>query len=120
MRRAQPWKTNRSRSLRSKASRAEDLLWSRLRNRQLAGLKFVRQLPIGPFFADLACREHRIVIEVDGATHGSDEERRSDDTRAARLRAEGFRIFRVHNKEVYENVDGVVTTLLVFIRNGGV
>ncbi|MCB1509682.1 MAG: DUF559 domain-containing protein, partial [Hyphomicrobiaceae bacterium] len=55
MRGTQPWRTNRARTLRSATTSAEDLLWQRLRNRQLGGLKFVRQFSIGPYFADFAC-----------------------------------------------------------------
>ncbi len=69
MRGPQPWRTNRSRVLRSQPISAEAKLWSRLRNRHLAGLKFVRQAPVEPYFVDFLCREHMVVVEVDGGTH---------------------------------------------------
>ena len=116
MRRAQPWKTNRSRVLRANASSAEDVLWSALRNRQFDGLKFVRQFPVGPYFADFACRERMIIVEVDGGTHSSEDEIASDNVRAAYLGAQGFRIFRAHNVDVYENLDGVLDTLWAFVE----
>jgi very-short-patch-repair endonuclease len=116
MRRAQPWKTNRARVLRSNATSAEDRLWYELRARRLNGMKFVRQCPIGPFFVDFACREARIVVEVDGGTHSSDEEVARDRARSAYLESEGFRIFRAHNIDVYENMDGVLETLMAFVR----
>jgi very-short-patch-repair endonuclease len=87
MRRAQPWRTNRARALRSKSSAAEDILWANLRNRQFDGLKFVRQTPIGPFFADFLCRELKLVVEIDGGTHSTDEEIENDARRSAYLQA---------------------------------
>jgi very-short-patch-repair endonuclease len=74
MRGPQPWLTNRSRVLRSQPISAEARLWAHLRNRQLGGYKFVRQMPIGPYFADFVCRECMVVVEVDGGTHSSDAE----------------------------------------------
>jgi very-short-patch-repair endonuclease len=59
-----------ARSLRHTETAAEIRLWEQLRNRRLCGLKFVRQLPIGYFIADFACRERKLIVEVDGATHG--------------------------------------------------
>ena len=116
MRRAQPWKTNRARVLRSNATSAEERLWYELRARRFKNLKFVRQCPIGPFFADFACRELKIIVEVDGGTHSTEKELVRDGTRSAYLTAQGFRIFRAHNQEVYDNLDGVLDTLLAFIR----
>jgi very-short-patch-repair endonuclease len=48
---------------------AEKLLWARLRNRQLAGYKFRRQHPIGPFIVDFVCLEKKLLVEVDGGQH---------------------------------------------------
>ncbi len=116
MRGPQPWRTNRSRVLRSKPISAEAQLWSRLRNRQLAGLKFVRQAPIEPYFADFLCREHKLVIEVDGGTHSTEAEAAADCKRTQELRRMGYRVFRAHNSDIYENIDGVLDTLLAFIE----
>ena len=117
MRRAQPWRTNRARVLRANATSAEDRLWFHLSNRQCNGLKFVRQASIGPYFADFVCREHLIVVEVDGATHCSDIEVVADRQRSIYFQKLGYRVFRVHNAEIFESVDGVVDTLLAFIAN---
>jgi very-short-patch-repair endonuclease len=116
MRGSQPWQTNRSRVLRSQRVSAEARLWSKLRNRQLGGLKFVRQAAVGPYFADFLCREHKIVVELDGATHGTDAETAGDAKRTIALRRLGYRVFRAHNSEVYENIEGVLDTLLAFIE----
>ena len=115
MRRAQPWKTNRARVLRSQASLAEERLWTELRARRLNGLKFARQCPIGPFFADFVCRDAKIVVEIDGDTHSTADELTRDAARTAYLERRGFRVFRAHNQEVYDDIDGVLETLLALI-----
>ena len=117
MRGPQPWRTNRARVLRSRASSAYEKMWSELRDRRLGGLKFVREYPMGPFFADFVCRAEKVIVEIDGGTHSTEEEIADDEAREAYLRAQGFRIFRAHNGEVYENIDGVCNTLLAFIRH---
>ncbi len=116
MRGSQPWQTNRSRVLRSQPISAEAKLWAKLRNRQLDGLKFVRQAPMGRHFADFLCREHKVVVEVDGGTHGTDSERTHDHMRTVELRRLGYRVFRVLNIHVYKNIDGVLDAVLAFIR----
>ena len=116
MRASQPWRTNRSRVLRSQPPTAEAKLWSKLRNRRLGGVKFVRQAPIGPYFVDFLCRERKVVVEVDGGTHGAASEIAYDTSRAIELRRLGYRVFRAHNSDVYENIDGVLDTLLAFIE----
>ena len=102
----------RGRELRREQSPAEKLLWGKLRARRLCGYKFVRQEPIGPYFADFLCREHRLIVEVDGATHSTKEEIVRDRFRQHRLEREGFRVLRVTNEDVYSNLDGVCETIL--------
>jgi very-short-patch-repair endonuclease len=116
MRGPQSWRTNRSRVLRSKPISAEAKLWSKLRNRQLADLKFVRQAPIGPYFVDFLCREHKAIVEVDGGTHSTEAESAADAKRAQYLHAMGYRLFRVYNEDIYEHMDGVLDALLAFIE----
>ena len=116
VRRAQRWQTNRARVLRSKPSSAEQRLWSRPRNRNFGGLKFVRQAAVGPYFVDFLCRERKVIIEVDGGTHGSDAEIGRDAVRTAALRRLGYRVVRVHNIDVYENLDGVLDSLVALIE----
>jgi len=85
-----------------------------LRNRQLGGLKFVRQAPVGPYFVDFLCREQSVVVELDGGTHGTEEEIASDDGRSVALRRLGYRVFRVWNDDVYHNIDRALDALLAF------
>ena len=116
MRREQPWKTNRARALRVNATSAENRLWQRLRNRQLDGLRFTRQMPIDPWFADFVCRSHRVVVEIDGATHSTPEEIANDAARTRGLEALGYRVFRVYNDDVRRNVTGVLDAILEFVN----
>ena len=115
MRGPQPWRTNRARVLRSARARAEARIWAKLRNRQLGGYKFVRQAPIGPHYVDFACREQRVVVEIDGATHGDDAQLKADAEREQALAKLGYRVFRATNHDVYTNLDGVLDTLLAFL-----
>jgi very-short-patch-repair endonuclease len=102
-------RTSRARSLRRSTTRAELVLWLRLRDRRLSGFKFVRQEPIGRFYVDFLCRERRIVIEVDGGQHADSA---ADRERDAELNALGYRVIRVWNNEVLENIEGVLQVLL--------
>ena len=116
MRGQQPWRTNRSAVLRSQATDAEARLWAELRNRQLGGFKFVRQAPVDTYFVDFVCREQKLVVEVDGATHGSEEEIADDAARTADLARWGYRVVRVTNGDVADNLDGVLDWLLAVLN----
>jgi very-short-patch-repair endonuclease len=112
MRGTQPWRTNRARVLRSRQPAAEDKLWDELRNRQLGGFKFVRQLAVGDYFADFACRDAKLIVEVDGATHGTDTEIAADAARTSALEGMAYRVVRVSSDDVERNIDGVLEWLL--------
>jgi adenine-specific DNA-methyltransferase len=85
---------------------AEVLLWSRLR--RWPGAKFRRQHPIGPYIADFASVAARLVIEVDGETHGSEGGRAHDHVRDDYMRQRGWRLLRVWNRDVYGRLDDVL------------
>jgi very-short-patch-repair endonuclease len=112
-------KLTRARELRWDATYAERKLWEELRGRRFEGLKFVRQEPIGPFIADFVCRELKIIVEVDGATHSTDEEIAKDRSRSAYLAREGYRIIRVQNIDVLEGMDGVLESIRRSAERGG-
>ncbi len=100
-----------ARELRITLTEAERRLWNSLRNRSLSGHKFVRQAPIGPFIADFLCRERRLVVEVDGATHSQDSEISADARRTGYMKSEGYVVMRVWNIDVFTNLDGVLETI---------
>ena len=116
MRGPQPWRTNRSRALRSRASSAAYRLWSELRDRRLGGFKFVREHPIGPYFVDFLCRSAKVIVEIDGGTHCTSIEIAYDHAREAFLRNEGFRIFRAGNGDIYDDIGAVCDALLAFMQ----
>ncbi|HLY05135.1 MAG TPA: endonuclease domain-containing protein [Rhizomicrobium sp.] len=99
----------RARRHRRNLTNAETILWSRLRD-GVGGMRFRRQHPIGPYIVDFACIRARLVIEVDGATHGS-ERRTYDQRREAYLRSQSWRIVRVTNEAVYHSLDRVLEAI---------
>jgi very-short-patch-repair endonuclease len=107
-----------ARTLRRSLTRAETILWTRLRRRQILGMQVRRQLPIGPYIADFACPAAHLVIEVDGATHSTDAERAHDERRRVFIEAQGWSIIRFWNEEVYANEDGVIATIMDAVRAG--
>src|SRR3954447_19228245 len=82
----------RARSMRHDPAPAEQKLWACLRNRQLGGLKFRRQQPIEPFIADFFCFELKLVVELDGDSHGDREA--YDVSRTKYLERDGCRVVR--------------------------
>jgi very-short-patch-repair endonuclease/SAM-dependent methyltransferase len=102
-------RADRARSLRRALTPAEFALWTRIRDRQLRGFKFVRQEAIDRYYVDFVCRERRLVVELDGGQHS---ERSADRQRDDELSALGYRVIRFWNNEVMENLDGVLQTLL--------
>ncbi len=99
--------TANARRLRRDATNAEALLWSRLRNRQLNGAKFRRQVPIGAYIADFLCAGARLIVELDGGQHSVE----TDAARTAFLEKAGFRVIRFWNHDVLGNIDGVLETI---------
>jgi very-short-patch-repair endonuclease len=73
--------------------------------------RFRRQVVLGGFIADFACIEARMIVEVDGATHSTDEEIAHDAARSAAFQAFGFDVLRFNNEDVYRNLEGVLETV---------
>jgi very-short-patch-repair endonuclease len=90
-------------------SATERRLWYQLRGRQLLGFKFRRQVPLGPYFADFACLEAKLVLEVDGDHHA--EQLPYDARRDRWLGEMGYRVLRFWVTEIDENLDGIVETI---------
>jgi len=103
--------TTLAKTLRRNATSAERRLWQGLRREQVAGFRFRRQVILGGFIADFVCLEARLVIEVDGATHGMDDEIARDTARSAVLAAQGYDVLRFTNDDVFHNLDGVIETI---------
>ena len=99
----------RERSLRSQQTKAELLLWQQLRNRRLLGMKFRRQHRIGPFFADFASLQARLVVELDGSQHLA--RARDDAYRTRYLKTCGFRVLRFWDDAVFNRMDEVIDAI---------
>ncbi|MDP3799039.1 MAG: endonuclease domain-containing protein [Polaromonas sp.] len=84
------------------------LLWSKLRGRQVRDLKFRRQHPIGPYFADFACLEIGLVIELDGGQHAEDDAGSYDQKRSSNMAALGFQTLRFWNNDVLSKTEAVL------------
>jgi very-short-patch-repair endonuclease len=98
-----------SRNLRKRQTDAENLLWLHLRRKQLEGLRFRRQHPLGRYIADFVCLEKRLILEIDGGQHAVEKDR--DNERDHWLMAEGYRILRFWNNDVLTNIEGVLETI---------
>jgi len=86
---------------------AEDRMWYLLRAHRFDGHKFRRQHQIGPYIVDFVCLRSRLVIEVDGDTHGNDVAEKNDARRQAWLEQQGYHVLRFDNNYVYEEPNGV-------------
>jgi very-short-patch-repair endonuclease len=99
-----------ARRLRRNQTDAERVLWFRLRDRRLAGLKFNRQVPIDRFVVDFVCKDVKLIIELDGGQHGDDGER--DANRTEVLEGMRYIVLRLWNNDVLRNTDGVLEEIL--------
>ena len=102
-------RAKRARSLRRTETKSEKLLWSLLRAKQICGLKFRRQHPIGPFFADFACVTAKLVVEIDGGYHDAVVE--SDTSRAEYLQESGWSVIRFDDRDVIDDPESVGTAI---------
>jgi very-short-patch-repair endonuclease len=106
----------RARRLRRASPDAELKLWNRLRNRQLAGHKFRRQHPIGPFFADFACVEAGLVVELDGGQHFEAEAMDADMQRTKALKQLGFHVLRFDNRQALVETNAVLEQIHLWLE----
>ena len=107
--------TLRARDLRNGSTTAERKLWGALSNRKIEGVRFNRQIPVGPFICDFVARSTKLVIELDGGQHG--EALEYDDRRTAFLKGRGYHVIRFWNDDVFLNLDGVITTILSALKD---
>ena len=107
-------KAQRARELRHDGSRAERVCWELLRAHRLNGIKFRRQHPIGPYFADFACPARRLVIEIDCDFHADQADR--DARRTAFLEQAGWHVVRFGANEVVQNREGIWRTIELLVQ----
>ena len=100
----------RAKKLRKHNTDVESLLWYFLRNRNLNGYKFKRQVIITPYIVDFICQHKNLIIEIDGSQHFDNKD--YDDARTEFLKSKGYRVIRFWNNEILENIENVLTKIL--------
>lgn len=102
----------KARHLRNNATPPERRFWNALRKMPFyKTTKFNRQKPLGEYVVDFYCHEHRLVIEIDGDTHGPEDVQRKDQIRTEFLESHGLRVLRFTNRDVVNNIEGVIGQL---------
>ena len=104
----------RARQLRRDMTPPERALWRLLRAHRSEGLKFSRQVPVGPFIIDFAARRERLAIELDGESHA--QAQAYDQRRTNFLEAEGWTVIRFTNAEFQSNPEGVAQVILQHLQ----
>ncbi|RXT23588.1 hypothetical protein B5P46_16625 [Rhizobium leguminosarum] len=113
MTKRRPGKTGQARRLRRNETEEEYRLWGELRNRQLNGYKFARQVPLGAYVADFLCREQRLVVEIDGFQHAANP---LDSIRTQWLNGNGYALLRFWNHEITRERRAVLETILAALE----
>jgi very-short-patch-repair endonuclease len=103
------------RELRKNMTDAERRVWGVIRRKQLNGRQFYRQKNIGDYIVDFYCPAAKLIVEIDGGQHYSEEGLRRDNTRDEFLRSLGFRILRFSDREVFENLEGGAETVCEYL-----
>jgi len=105
-----------ARVFRNNMTRAEIILWSRLRERKISGYKFRRQQPILDYIVDFYCPELKLIIEADGEIHSLNENSEYDRKRDNILKINGYRIIRFTNLEIVTELDSTINKIILYIN----
>src|ERR1043165_2895904 len=103
-----------AKKLRSNMTDAERRLWYRLRAHRFGGIKFKRQVPIGPYIVDFACLSQKLILEIDGGQHADNK---ADRAREQKLREQGFRVLRFWNNDVLKRTDTVLEIVVSALKD---
>ena len=112
------FKQGAARRLRENATDAERILWSLLRRKQLAHVRFRRQQPIGPYIVDFYCSIAKLVVELDGSQHFEDKAIAYDEARTRWLKENGYRVLR-GNVEFLKNKEGTLEAIWHAVKSSG-
>ena len=104
---------DKAKQLRQNQTDTEAILWSRLRNRSLNGIKFRRQVPIDKYIVDFVASDKKLIIELDGSQHLEEKNTIKDEERTIKLQVLGYKVIRIFNNDIYNNLD----TVLEYIYN---
>ena len=109
---------DRRRELRRNQTDAERAFWSQIRNKQFFGMKFFRQYSFGSYILDFYCPEKKLAVELDGGQHNMAKEIDYDRRRDKFIKNSGYRVLRIWNNDVDNNMDGVVEKIYQMLQNG--
>lgn len=104
------------RRLRRKMTEAEELFWSRVRNKQLDGLRVKRQYGLGPYILDFYIPKYKLAIELDGGVHSIELVIRKDQNKNAFLNENGISVLRLENEIVLKNIEAALKKVILQIR----
>lgn len=107
-RKYQAFAIKNAKNLRHDMTNAETILWNFLRAKKFNGYKFRRQQPIGKYIVDFVCMNAKLIIEIDGGQHNFDENILADQKRTNFLKNCGYKVIRIWNNDIFENIDGVL------------
>ena len=105
---AKPHIFDKAKTLRLNMTDAEKLLWEKLRNKLILGLRFRAQHPIDRFIADFYCHKVKLVIELDGGVHIAEEQKLYDNGRTAEMEEYGIKVIRFTNHEIFKDLANVI------------
>lgn len=109
----------KARELRNQPTPAEKKFWNGLRKMPFyESLTFNRQKPIGSYIVDFYCHRQKLVIEIDGDSHGRTDAQKKDIERTRFLNSQGLTVFRFSNSEVEKNLEAVMVEIEGFIEKG--
>lgn len=94
--------------LRHNMTKAEVLMWLQIKGKKINGFKFRRQYSVGSYVLDFYCPKLKLAIEIDGATHITDDEKEYDVQRQEEIESLGIKFLRFSNLEIYENLSNVL------------
>jgi very-short-patch-repair endonuclease len=106
-----------ARKLRNNMTDAEQLIWSKIRRKQLADLQFYRQKNIGHYIVDFYCPMGKLIVEIDGGQHYESDGMKEDQERDRYLQGLGLTVLRFSNIDVLKNIDGVVVRICEYLKS---
>jgi very-short-patch-repair endonuclease len=101
-----------SRKLRKSQTPWETKLWQYLRGNRLEGLKFKRQVPMGPYVVDFCCQDKKLVVESDGSQHADDAQKATDTDKQEFLERQGYMVLHFWNNDIMNNINGVLEVIV--------
>jgi very-short-patch-repair endonuclease len=109
---ATPNSFEKARSLRNNTTKHEQILWEHLRKNKIHGVRIKRQHPIGTYIADFYCHAAKLVIELDGASHNSADQKLYDEEREFNLKLNGLKVIRFSNQQIEKDLNNVIEEIM--------